>query len=774
MTTLRKFDDHYASIKVATYQPLIVEWLSGLGLGTLLGALSARFPKNASAGRRTLFGGGAVPTIFRYDWARLPTPILDAAVSKAIAAEILGTAGNSPAANAVMTANLRHAPLMARAGGGADDATARRQRGQAVRVSFAKAAVCDLDPKARQQGIARVLRALKEIAVKPQAVVATLDKHQIPHLLWGEVVRELSPVGVAHFYRQLYYDLDAGVGPIEQVLSVAPTAEVEVVQETTRRRVFASPEEFGTETTRENSEEARNLDELTDQVSSAINRNMTVAMSADVGGTVGVYNVGAAMNASLGASYQQSKSQVVKASREVTRKSAETIRKSYKLTVRTVEEMTERSTVRRTIGNDGDAPVNYGLRRVLRKIRVRVQSLGPRLVWQVYVCNPGDGLAQSRFLMFSEAEPLAIPDLPPGAPPRPEGTLESGSQQVDFDVWRYPLDNRLYYVFDLRIATDKFRDVRSVVIESLSDPNPGKNAVAPTVAPTVYVQDPDGPPADGVTVFRFSVAPGTAYGAVVNYTIRCDPSADALAAWQDEVDALRATLEREQREAEFAKLKKAITAKSRVAPRPAADLRKEERYELMNRMVGELFGAGGSSGRPSPLEIELFHRYFEEIGIFYYTHPWWWRPRAGGLARPAYEITEDSEPAALGKSLGWTIQMDGDRRRNEFLNSPWVRVCVPVRAGMERHAIAWLACHLEGEVGYDTAAGTALGDLIADIEGQRLQEGLAATGPDYLFLDGTDAPDRAEAADAFPVVDEFEVVIPTEGFAYDRIDIADD
>ena len=33
------------------------------------------------------------------------------------------------------------------------------------------------------------------------------------------------------------------------------------------------------------------------------------------------------------------------------------------------------------------------------------------------------------------------------------------------------------------------------------------------------------------------------------------------------------------------------------------------------------------------------------------------------------------------------IQLDGDRRRNEFINSPWARVCVPMRAGREREAI---------------------------------------------------------------------------------------
>jgi hypothetical protein len=34
--------------------------------------------------------------------------------------------------------------------------------------------------------------------------------------------------------------------------------------------------------------------------------------------------------------------------------------------------------------------------------------------------------------------------------------------------------------------------------------------------------------------------------------------------------------------------------------------------------------------------------------------------------------------------------LDGDKRRNAFLNSPWVKVALPLRPGREREAIEWL------------------------------------------------------------------------------------
>jgi hypothetical protein len=67
-----------------------------------------------------------------------------------------------------------------------------------------------------------------------------------------------------------------------------------------------------------------------------------------------------------------------------------------------------------------------------------------------------------------------------------------------------------------------------------------------------------------------------------------------------------------------------------------------------------------------------------------------------------YYITEDSEPAKLGASLGWLLQLDGDNMRNAFLNAPWVKAVIPVRPGKERAAINWLQrLHVEGTDGLD-------------------------------------------------------------------------
>ena len=79
--------------------------------------------------------------------------------------------------------------------------------------------------------------------------------------------------------------------------------------------------------------------------------------------------------------------------------------------------------------------------------------------------------------------------------------------------------------------------------------------------------------------------------------------------------------------------------------------------------------------------------------------------------RDNYYITEKSEPAKLGSSLGWLIQLDGDDLRNAMLNSPWVKAVIPIRIGKEKAAISWLRqAHVEGEDGLSAEYAAAPDD----------------------------------------------------------------
>lgn len=311
------------------------------------------------------------------------------------------------------------------------------------------------------------------------------------------------------------------------------------------------------------------------------------------------------------------------------------------------------------------APVNYALCRMLRTIRVMVQSLGPRLVWQLYVNNPGMGLIQSRLLMFREPDSIAAPDLPPNAPPEPQGGVDTGSQTLDVEFeGTFPT---IQAYVSVPIVRHPERAYTGMTIDAITDPDPGKDASPPGIVgePPEVTSSRESP----YLLFRFRIAPGTASRVVVSYSLPYRPSESTMASWQEKVAQARAAFEAALLDEQFERARRVVTSASKIKPRPAADLRGEERYEVLNRMISETFKSAPTSGIPGPVEIELFNRYFDLSALCYFVQPSWWRPRYVKNDE-GYAITDESDPAPFGKSLGWLMQLDGDRRRNEFLNAP--------------------------------------------------------------------------------------------------------
>ena len=602
----------------------------------------------------------------------------------------------------------------------------------------------------------------------------------------GTLLEFLSPIGVAHFYRQLYYHVKEGVGPIEQAFTVAPKETLEITMETVRRQSHEEVTELGSEQISETAAESKNLDEVSDKVATLVERDSTAAMSTNAsfssGGSIGVWQASA--NASIGgqASLQNSSSTAndiaKRRLKEVTKRASERITKSFSLKVTDQVDFTTSSMTRRVISNKSAAPVSYGLRRVFNRVRVHVQDLGPSLVWQLYVREPGSGLAHGSFVHFSPNEAKPSAGDPPAVRPRPSGGTDTGTQSATLQM-----DADGFYV-TLSVNGGPDRTIKAVSIDSITDlEHLAKDDLAPS--PLNNSQFGAATDASGTYTVSIRVLPGDAASVSVSYTYVFEPSADVLRGWEGERQAAGtkfAAMEADAREKalrdEFERQRTLITLRSKIRPRPSADLRREERFEVLNRMVSHLFRPTTVEAAPSPLEIELFSRYFDIDGIFTYTHPSWWRPRyvspATGLGRPPYPITNESDPAPLGSSLGWMLQLDADDRRNEFLNSPWVRVCIPIRPGRERAAVAWLAKHLEGEVGYDPTKNP-LKALLTDFERRRAAEAaVAGIGPDYITVDSTiGAPGEAlePVERAYPIIDTFEATVPTDGFVYDALDV---
>lgn len=835
MTELTKFEDAYATMTVAVYEPVVLHWWSWYSLGTLATTLAKRAVKSKALASASIQGPTAYMLATSDSRVRFARPMVEQGEVRSpprtadmdgalLDRENTAAFRMEGAPNAQRVGSIVYPQGVAQVvkHGTETLAAAKRVVGGLGLPAEGHLLIADRQPEmiamqlgspdlpalqlpiqmsrhigaiddsfsfheVKQKLAAGMFETLSEAVANKRSVREAMveflrDKHGLaagplyeffPTV--GEWHEALSPIGLVHFYRQLYFNTVEGYGPVEEAFTIAPLETFEVVLENVRRQIHEEQTELGLEVVSESATESKNLDEISDKVSSMVQRDFSAGMSANVSGGIGVWQVGASANFNLGMNSQNSKEVATRRLQEVTKRASERITKSYSFKTRDLTETVTTSMTRRVIKNEGADPVSYGLRRVMRKVKVKVQDLGASLVWQLYVRDPGRGLAQSRFVHFRESEPLSIPDIPPGVPPRPKGGLDQGQSTSAITIEKGP-DNIDRYWVTIKITVGADRLVTGITIDQISDlSEPDKEDASPSPIQGVPTPSPIFNAATNTWICKAAIAPGNSYSVSVAYTYRWEPSKAIMDEWEAQRKEAVDTLTQQALTEQFERNKLLITKKSKIRPRPANDLRREERYEVMNRMVSTMFAQTNNPAVPSPLEIEYFHRYFDIDMMFIYTHPSWWKPRYGagnaGNGRPAYEITEESDSAPMGSSLGWLLQLDGDTRRNEFLNSPWVRVCLPIRAGREREAIAWLAKHVEGEIGYDPSLDPLKG-LLHDIEQLRANQGaLGVDGPEYVTVESTvGAPaDPLSPQGVYPVVHEFDVVVPTDGFVYDRL-----
>ncbi|MBS4023364.1 MAG: hypothetical protein KGZ79_13240 [Dethiobacter sp.] len=144
-----------------------------------------------------------------------------------------------------------------------------------------------------------------------------------------------------------------------------------------------------------------------------------------------------------------------------------------------------------------------------------------------------------------------------------------------------------------------------------------------------------------------------------------------------------------------------ITLSGQVRRRTSAELREEEKYILYRYILRYLMGAETIQKHVSD---EIFRSLFDIEKIFYYIAPDWWLPRI-----PAGQNSAQLDEAGNGKVSvkEWLVQLDGDNLRNALLNSPWVKVVIPIKEGREASALKWLQlAHVEGNDGLDTVCRT--------------------------------------------------------------------
>lgn len=594
----------------------------------------------------------------------------------------------------------------------------------------------------------------------------------------------MSPIGVVHLFRQYFFELDSFLGsPIGHVW-LSPGTTLELIEINTRKVVVEKTFEESIESTKKSEVDSTNQDEMADAVKQ--DNQQDIKFGASVTATYA--GVTASSNFDMHNTQKQAREATHKHMRQQSTKLATEIKSNYKTTFKTTTETSNSTSKRYLIQNPSSQLQNYELRRKMRQVAIQVQDVGTYLCWQTFADRPGDTLELPSLVHVAQPADLISIPLPQLEPAQDAKTIpfpidfayentstseghemdvtfyegsdkESGTDNNDRIVWRrdYHLDlPALGYTLDhesLQIASLHTDVCVAQIFPLFKSPGVLEERKVRVELPQVNFADQ---PAVKLLITATWNPPSAAV----------DPA--EMEKKIAEIDSANA---RAIEEAYNKAVSERITLASKIKTRPAEELREEERITVYRKLIQDMLlpaGYGTKEKKPSPafndtpatrhVLSELINSIFDVDKMLYFVAPEYWKPRKAravqafggkpadyvgpvsvanqvswesmdGAAREHYFITEDSSPAKLGSSLGWTMQLDGDNLRNAFLNAPWVKAVMPIRPGKEKAAINWLK-HVEGFEGIgpkDIYAGDG-----TDADGNPMKGKLLVDVIDYL------------------------------------------
>lgn len=579
---------------------------------------------------------------------------------------------------------------------------------------------------------------------------ATIDpKHDLDRV-------GLSPLGIAHLFREYFFELDTFLGTPVGHVWLAPGATVELIEIQTRRVLTEQSFEQATETTRKSEDSTTQQDDLSDAVKDDNRSDVKLGVNVSSNQSWGWGS--AAESASFGMDNTQShaREETHKSMRQQSSKLTEEIKQNFKTTFKTSTETTDTQSKRYLLTNSGTDLINYELRRKMRHLAVQVQDIGSYLCWQTYVDDPGAQLGVSRLVHVGsppDTSRIPIPEMvvPPKAFSQdvnitiPFISLDDASNDDDFDNgsetslgWFDSTDH-----IESNIKQGPVRCEQSgFVLASVAIDAQGADAKMHVDGSSIAV-DPATPGAYTFTVHLDHINFGSQNSLNAKATLNWEPVVDQSAIDTENAKRLAMFTAKEQelfRQAFIEESRNRIKIASDLQPRSAEDLRGEERIVVYRRLIQDMLTPSAFVPQPDAqtqhVVAELIDSIFDVDKMLYFVSPEWWRPRLhhghqetggfdsytdpvtglpvavpnsipaedtfgwgdGALRDDNYYVTEESTPARMGSSLGWLLQLDGDDMRNAFLNAPWVKAVLPIRPGQERAALNWLQ-HVEGTNG---------------------------------------------------------------------------
>lgn len=573
----------------------------------------------------------------------------------------------------------------------------------------------------------------------------------------------LSPVGIVHLYRQFFFELDTFLGTPVSHVWLSPGSSVELIETSSRKTITEKTFETSLETTTKTERSTTDEDEISNAVKQDNKDDTKLGFTATVNQSWGTGNATATGSLNMDKTQQVAREQTQKRSREQTEKLSSEIRQNFKSTFKTITEVTDTTSKRYVLNNATPNLINYELRRKMRQVGVQIQDIGSYLCWETFVDEPGAQLGLSNLVHIAQpADLILVPN--PKLMPMPQLSLSVGfTGEME---WFFPENQRQSN------GPDGFYKMNTLNVPAIPDGYEidNKGAVISISQEVIAMEDDDSEffknigakgkiSNDGLHIeVGLILGPGGLAwdeGRInfkVNGSVLCklsDTKKNEINTANDALIAAKMAADNEnQRKQEEAYRKTAqerITLASKIKKRKFEDLREEERTIVYRNLIKSLMTENNYKNipdTPSGFETrhvlsELINSIFDIDKMLYFVAPEWWKPRRHNKLsignntitnsindsvvswsdqqnRPDnYFITENSEAAPLGSSLGWLMQLDGDNLRNAFLNAPWVKAVIPIRPGKEKAAMAWLQnVGVEGSDGLDAAYSAPDDELI--------------------------------------------------------------
>ncbi|GLX67870.1 peptidoglycan-binding protein [Paenibacillus glycanilyticus] len=555
----------------------------------------------------------------------------------------------------------------------------------------------------------------------------------------------LSPLGIVHLYRQYFFELDSFLGTPTGHVWLSPGSTVELIEVSTRKTIVERTVETSLETTKKTETSTTDQDEISEAVKEDNKDDLKLGITSNVNQSWGTGSASASASLNMDKTQQLARETTHKKMRQQSEKLSSEIRENYKSTFKSITETTDTSSKRYVLSNNTEKLINYELRRKMRQVGVQVQDVGTYLCWEAYVDEPGQSLGLANLIHIAQpSNLLPVPDQSEISVPADQFiSLKTNA------VWNFG-DSRKYGFVTLAFMDPPL-------------PPAGFDIVKETGVFQAAQLSGSGEDFTGIWEFgaRFNVSGQIEIGVitgpnglewderidfVVGTVVKCTVST-AKRAEIDAANAARrqngyvATAENDRitKETFVKSAKERVELARGIAKRNYEELREEERIVVYRKLISSLmtgFQYHSASDSSRHVLSELLLSIFDIDKMLYFVAPEWWKPRAyqhlnlpdlqsqlddsivnwsdSTVRQDNYLITEKSAPAAMGSSLGWLLQLDGDNLRNAFLNAPWVKAVIPIRPGKEQAALNWLQnANVEGSDGLDASYAATDDERIA-------------------------------------------------------------